>query len=184
LDPFDPAALRLDQSYASGTGVKKVLSTVPVGKPNRQDFVRVHPDPQYRLTPAATIELKDERETYILTPDVADELPGEYAPATLYTAINRQGVLRLWPVKLPESDGKWNEWHRSAAEAAERAMHRWVRLASNKALGAYEISEAASKLSEPEWPEISFQEILRVAFRDRIVNSFDHPLIQRLRGFV
>jgi len=36
-DPFDPAALRLDQSYADTVGVKKLLTTVPVRKPNRQD---------------------------------------------------------------------------------------------------------------------------------------------------
>jgi hypothetical protein len=49
-NPFDPAALRLDQSFAEMVGVKKLLTTVPVRKPNRQDFVRVHPDPAYRLT--------------------------------------------------------------------------------------------------------------------------------------
>ena len=41
-NPFDPAALRLDQSFADTVGVKKHLVTVPVRKPNRQDFVRVH----------------------------------------------------------------------------------------------------------------------------------------------
>ena len=67
--------------------------TVPVRKPNRQDFVRVHPDPTYRLTPAAIIEVKEDREVYLVTPNMAQELPGEFAAATLFTAINRQGVL-------------------------------------------------------------------------------------------
>jgi hypothetical protein len=53
-DPFDPACLRLDQCFADGAGVTRLITTVPVRKPNRQDFVRVHPDPTYRLTPAAT----------------------------------------------------------------------------------------------------------------------------------
>ena len=123
-NPFDPAALRLDQSFADSVGVKKHLMTVPVRKPNRQDFVRVHPDPAYRLTPAAIIEVKEDREVYLVTPNMAQDLPGEFAAATLFTAINRQGVLSLWPVKLPGPDGKHNEWHRSAAEAAELAMKR------------------------------------------------------------
>ena len=105
LDPFDPAALRLDQSFAETVGVRKLLTTVPVRKPNRQDFVRVHADPAYRLTPAAIIELKDDREVYLVTPHMASELPGEFAAATLFTTINRQGVLHLWPVKLPSADG-------------------------------------------------------------------------------
>src|SRR6516162_10933119 len=100
-NPFDPAALRLDQSFADTVGVKKVLTTVPVRRPNRQDFVRVHPDPKYRLTPAAIIEVKEDREVYLVTPDMAQALPGEFTPVTLFTAINRQGTLHLWPVKLP-----------------------------------------------------------------------------------
>ena len=75
-NPFDPAALRLDQSFADTVGVKKHLMTVPVRKPNRQDFVRVHPDPEYRLTPAAIIEVKEDREVYLVTPNMAQDLPG------------------------------------------------------------------------------------------------------------
>ena len=181
-DPFDPAALRLDQSFAETVGVRKLLTTVPVRKPNRQDFVRVHPDPAYRLTPAAIIELKEDREVYLVTPDMAVELPSEFAPATLFTVVNRQGVLHLWPVKLPGADGKHNEWHRSAAEAAELAMQRWVRVTANMALGAYEIFEATGDLPEPAWPDLSFPGILRIAFRDRIIDSLDHAVVQRLRG--
>jgi hypothetical protein len=68
-NPFDPAALRLDQSYADTVGVKKLLTTVPVRRPNRQDFVRVHPDPMYRLTPAAIIDVKEDHEVYLVTCD-------------------------------------------------------------------------------------------------------------------
>src|SRR6516225_2756698 len=88
--PFDNLSeLRLDQSYADTVGVKKLLTTVPVRKPNRQEFVRVHPDPTYRLTPAAIIELKEDRETYLLLPKMAQALPGEFSTVTLLTTINR-----------------------------------------------------------------------------------------------
>jgi hypothetical protein len=183
-DPFNPAALRLDQSYADTVGVKKLLTTVPVRKPNRQEFVRVHPDPRYRLTPAATIEVKEDREVYLVTPNMAQALPGEFATVTLFTTINRQGTLQLWPVKLPNPDGRQNEWHRSAAEAAERAMKRWVRVTASMSLGAYEIFEASGDLPEPVWPDFSFQEMLKIAFRDRVVDRDDHPLVQRLQGIV
>jgi hypothetical protein len=181
-NPFDPAALRLDQKFSETVGVKKLLTTVPVRKPGRQDFVRVHPDLAYRLTPAAIIELKEDREVYLVTPEMAIELPGEFAAVTLFTAINRQGVLHLWPVKLPGPDGKHNEWHRSAAEAAESAMKNWIRLTANMSLGAYEIFEATGALPEPTFPDIPFMEILRIAFRDHIIDSADHPVVQRLRG--
>jgi hypothetical protein len=181
-NPFNPTSLRLNQSFADTVGVKKLLTTVPVRKPNRQDFVRVHPDPQYRLTPTAIIEVKEDREVYLVTPSLAQNLPGEFSVVTLYLAINRQDVLSVWPVKLPGPDGKHNEWHRSALEGAERAMGAWVRVTANTSLGAYEIREATGELPAPQWPAYSLDEILRVAFRDRIVDRADHPLLQRLRG--
>ena len=181
-NPFDPASLRLDQSVSENVGVKRMLSTVPVRKPNRQDFVRVHRDPAFQLIPAAIIELKEDRETYLVTPAMAAELPGEFAVAAIFTTMNRQNVVSLWPVKLPGPDGKHNEWHRTAAEAAELAKDRWVRVTTNMALGAYEIFEASGDLPEPPWLDLPFEEILKIAFRDRIVDRPDHPLIKRLRG--
>ena len=178
----DLTALKLDQSFADMVGVKKILTTVPVSKPNKQDFVRVHPALECRLSPAALIELKDDRESYLVTPTMAANLPGEFSPCSLYLAINRQGVLRVWPVKLPGPDGKINPWHQSAAEAAERAMTRWVRVTANMSLGAYELFEATGNLPDPVWPEHSFQEILQIAFRGRVVDSPEHPLVLKLQG--
>jgi hypothetical protein len=181
-NPFDPAALRLDQSFADTVGVQKLLTTVPVRKPNRQDFVRVHPDPSNRLTPAAIIEVKEDREVYLVTRNMAQALLGEFSTVTLFLAINRQGVVFLWPVKLPRPDGKHNEWHRTAAVAAELAMQKWVRVTSSMSLGAYEIVEASGVLPEPVWPDLPFEQILKIAFGERRVDRIDHPLVQRLRG--
>jgi hypothetical protein len=43
VDLFDLEALRLDQSFVQAAGAEKLLNTVPVRKPNKQDFNRVHP---------------------------------------------------------------------------------------------------------------------------------------------
>jgi hypothetical protein len=180
-DPFDLTNLRLDQSFVESAGVKKLLTTVPVRKPNPQDFVRVHADSEYRAA-LAIIELKDDREVYLVPPAVARELPGEFVMATIYTAISRQGVVHLWPVRLPAPDGRILEWHRSAAEAAELAMRRWVRIKANMSLGAYEMFEAAGTIPDPEWPDLPFQELLRIGFRDRLVDRTDHAVVKRLRG--
>src|SRR5262249_53347052 len=180
-DPYDLSNLRLDQSLVESAGVKKLLTSVPVRKPNPQYFIRVHPDPQYRAA-LAIIELRDDRETYLVPPSIAHDLPGEFVMANLYTAINRQGVVQLWPVRLPSADGRVLEWHRSAAEAAELAMRKWVRIKANMSLGAYEIFEATGAIPDPQWPEYTFQELLRIGFRDRLVDSLDHPVIKRLHG--
>jgi hypothetical protein len=179
----DLSKLRLSQDFLQTAGVKKLLMTVPVRKPNPQDFSRVHPDPGYRMD-SAVIHLKEDREFYLLTPPIAAALPMECIPMTIYTAINRQGVVFLWPVRLPPSDNKVNEWNRSQSAGAERAMARWVRITSNLSLGAYEITEATGAIPDPTWPEYTFQELLRIAFRDRLVNNPEHAVIKRLQGQV
>jgi hypothetical protein len=181
-NPFAPENLRIDLDFSEGVGVKKAIITIPVKKPNGQDFIRVHPQPEFRL-PLAIIELRDDREMFLVPPAVARDIPGEYITATMYTAINRQGVVFLWPVRLPGSDGRQLEWHRSAAEAAEMAMKRWIRVKANMNLGAYEVFEASASIPDPAWPnDLAFDQMLAIAFKGRLVDSFDHPVLKRLRG--
>jgi hypothetical protein len=177
---FDLTALRLDQSFTTN-GVKKLLRTIPVRRPGPQDFFRTHPDPNYRNT-FGVIELKDDREVYLLSGKVLPDLVGEYVTVTIWTTITRQRVLRLWPIRLPDPDGRMNEWHVSAAQAAETAMSKWVRVKANMALGAYETYVAEANIPEPEWPTETFSELLQIAFKDRLIKSTDHPVIKRLRG--
>jgi hypothetical protein len=142
-DPFaDLASLRLDQSYTEIAGVKKRLTTVPVRKPGKQDYVRVHTT--LRLMPAALIELKDDREMYLVAPNMVEQLTGEWFAAALFLTIT--SVLFLWPVKLPGPDGRQLEWYRSAMDAAEAAQKRWIRVVSNMSLGAYDIFEGSANI--------------------------------------
>lgn len=177
---FDLASLRLDQSFTTN-GVKKLLRTIPVRRPGPQDFFRTHPDPNYRST-FGVIELKDEGEVYLLSGKVLPDLVGEYVSVTIWTTMTRQRVLRLWPIRLPDPDGRMNEWHISAAAAAETALAKWVRVKANMALGAYETYVAEANIPEPEWPTETFSELLGIAFKDRLIKSTDHPVIKRLRG--
>ncbi|MGD9922444.1 MAG: hypothetical protein AB7V13_13525 [Pseudorhodoplanes sp.] len=180
-NPFDLNNLRLSQDFGATVGVKKLLTTIPVRRPSPQDFLRVHPAPEYRAALPA-LELKEDRELYVIARNMQAELATECVPCILHTAINRQGVVFLWPVRLPGPDGKQNEWWRSAGEAAELATKQWVRLKANMSLGAYEIFTAAGALQEPEWPELTFPQLLEIAFRERLIDRADHPVVQRLRG--
>jgi hypothetical protein len=182
IDPFaDLSKLRLSQTFTESVGTKKLLTTVPVRKPGKQEFVRVRSEPEYRGA-FAILELKEDNEYYLLMPNIAEAIPAEFRSMMLYTTINRQRTVTLWPVRLPSSDGRRDEWQRSAQESAERAMTTWVRIVGNKNLGAYEIWPATGNVPEPEWPEHTFQDLLRIAFRERIIDGFDHPVLKRLRG--
>jgi hypothetical protein len=181
-DPFDLASLRLDQTYSDGISVRKLITQIRVGRPQKQHFVRVNPDPAYRISPMAIIELKDDRESYLVSRAIAAELAGEFTSVALFTGITRAGTLFLWPVPLPGPDGKHNPWHRSALNAAELAESRWVRIVANMEAGGYDVSVAAANIPEPEWPEMPFNEMVRIAFQGRIVDRCDHPLVLKLRG--
>src|SRR5258705_216886 len=67
-----------------------------------------------------------------------------------------QNVLSLWRLWLPRPDGRFDDWGRSALEAAAMAMENWVRVKPK--LGAYECEEAKVPLSPPIWPKNSFHE--------------------------
>jgi hypothetical protein len=73
-DLFDDLAkLRLSQAFAGTGGVKKLRRTVPVHRPHPQDFFRVNPDPAFREN-FPIIELKEEREEYLVAPALVPEL--------------------------------------------------------------------------------------------------------------
>jgi len=182
-DPFDISRLRLSQDFVAAAGVKKVLNTIPCRKPSKEWFVQTHPDPAYRIQ-TCVVELKEDSETYLVDPSLWPDLIGEstFSPRALVTSINRQGVLFLWPIRLPNADGRLDEWSRSAMEAATFAAGKWVRVQANMSLGAYEVYEAAGQWATPDWPEMPFQQLLKVAFKDRFITTLDHPILKRLRG--
>jgi hypothetical protein len=186
-DPFNIDALRLSQDFEAATGVRKLLTTVPVRKPHKQEWVRVHPSTDYRAT-FGVINLKDDGEFYLLTPQMVRHFADEIIPVTIYTAINKQAALFLWPARLPTSNdrSRTTRWYTSAIEAAELAMKRSVRVKSNMSLGAYEVVVADNPIPEndPVWPDLSFQELLRIGFQKTgcFVDNFDHPVLKQLRG--
>jgi hypothetical protein len=174
-------AIRLSPDAAATAGTREVLRHVPVRKPNRIEFVRVHPNADMQLATGVFVD-REEREVYFVVPELRAELAGELKPVLLVTAISRQGVTILWPVPLPDEGGRRNAWGETTREACELAKFSWVRVAPDMSLGAYRIYEAEGQLSEPVWPDKTLPELLKLAFRDRIIDSADHPVVKRLRG--
>jgi hypothetical protein len=182
-DPFDLNRLRLSTHLNAAVGVKKLLTSVPVKKPSKEWFVRVHADPSFHIQ-TYVVELKEDSEVYLVDPGLWNGLVYEstFGPRALFTAQSKQGDTFIWPIRLPGPDGRLDDWNRSALEAAQVAMKKWVRVQSNRSLGAYEIYEAAAPWGEPEWPDLQFKDLLKIAFKDRLIDSADHPVLKRLRG--
>jgi hypothetical protein len=183
-DPFDPAALHLGADYSEGLGVRKVISTVPVRKPNKSEWFQVRPGPAWRLqTALLEVEAGVDRAAYLVAKHLWPDLSGEISPALVLTCTNRAGDLFLWRVKLPGPDGRTNTWTESALRIAQAAESTWCRMVADTTNGHYTHFEPAAELPEPKWPEgLDFHQILKIAFRDKFIDTADHAILRALWG--
>lgn len=178
---IDLSTLRLNQNFAANLEGEKVTTTIPVRKPNKQEFIRTIQNPDYWFQ-AGSIEDEELRELYIVIADLQPELMSEWRPVMLVPTISRQGTFFLWPIKLPPEDGRTNTWNHSAMQAAITAKDKWLRVISNMSLQAYEPYVSSIPITEPAWPEMKIEEIIEIAFRGKIIDSLAHPFVLKLQG--
>lgn len=180
-DPFDLDRLRLKQNFAETLGVKKMLTTLRCRKPDRQEFVRVLPGEEWRLQ-TAILEDRINREDYLVAPHLQADVAEFITPVVLFLATTKQNNPFLWRCKLPAADGRPNAWNDSMLAAAQAAETKWVRVAANMTAGYYDVYTASGELAEPEWPELSFQQCVKLCFQQRYIAVHDHPVLKQLRG--
>ena len=144
-NPFDPDSLRVTGDVNT-VGAEKILVRISVRKPTKQEYFRVRPNPDFRL-PCAILEIKDEREFYLVIPDVLPVLAEDVRNVELRLCQNRQGVPFIWPVPMPGPDGRTNSWHEGAREAASLAKDSWIRMIAVMAEGSYSIYRASATAS-------------------------------------
>jgi hypothetical protein len=180
FDPFDPEALRV--SSMAGIEVEQVLTTVPVRKPKRTEFFRVHPD-HVLDTHLLERDTGMEKDSYLVTPEVQHLVVSELRPVRLFTAITKHGTVFLWPVKLPtDENDRLRRTSDSALQGADQAKTLWTKLVWNRHLGAYELFKAKGDLGEPQWPDKSFRDLIEIAFRSNLIDRGDHEVIRELSG--
>ena len=177
-DEFDLESIRMPQDYGKQISVKKLLTTVPVRKPNKTQFFRTHP--KYRLD-VHLLKYGETDELYVVKPGVLTAVFELAKPYRLVLTVDRMGTAFIWPLAIPDEERPL-DWHKSAMEADFEAQKGWVRMASNQALGAYEISKALGELPEPEWPSESWNKLVEVGFRQKIIDTSEHIIIQKLQG--
>jgi len=180
-DPFDPKSHARRQDADLFGAAVPVLAEVQVSRPDKTSFVRVHPDPAYRME-AFILEVK--RESYLIKPGLEEQLSNEPAMSRklLVLAVDQDGTVVLWPIRLPGDDGRIDSWNAAAAEAAKRAMTEWIRLKPNQRVGRYDVSSAIDQSPVPKFPDLTLREINKIAFANKLIDSWDHPVLKRLRG--
>jgi hypothetical protein len=182
-DPYDPAHLGMSQDFVAEAGVAKKWDIIKVEKPGKSRVFRVHPTMRLKTV---LLTLKEDNETYLVLPNLRQALVGESLCGvyTLLACITKAGTPFLWPIRMADSDGKWNVWHQSAWQIAENAQKRWARMQANRDAGHY-VAEydqrPPAQQQPPNWPELAFRDWLELAFHGFTIDSLEHPVLKRLR---
>jgi hypothetical protein len=180
-DPLDLRNMRVDPArLTTVVGIK--ATHIRVGRPDDQDFFRVHGGPSYTLD-TYLLRMKADREFYYVDAALWDNprVFKELKLYRLYYFAHLSRALGLWPVQLPDEAGNQNSWHESALYVAEQAKDRWLRLLAGAS--GYTTIHGDEIAEGPVWPAMDFQEVIRVAFRAKTIVDLEHPkLTQLLRG--
>ena len=160
---------------------EKVLTSLPVRKPKRDEWVRLHPEIHARVY---VYESKDDQSWYVVLPDFLEPLLDVVRYVEMSLAVNYAGTPFAWPVPLP-TESKSHRAHVTAFAGAEQARREWVRISWGD--GEYDVYRRSSAKVEPKWPsEIgSASEMLRFASKAggfEVIDSMDHPVVRGLLG--
>jgi hypothetical protein len=182
----DLEKFRLAEEEIIGTAVgREILTRVPVRRPGRKEFIRCHSD--LRMSIAMVLYVDDgedgDGEAYLVSKEMRDTFGDDVKPTLLQVSILRNGTVFLWPLTIPRPDsGRGRSWHESAMVARGLAMATWVKVQSDRSLAGYRVFPAEGDIPEPKWRDHSIEELLEVAFRDRIIKSMDHPIVRKYLG--
>ena len=180
-DTSDLRRFRISHASGSGAQFSNIVVSCPVRKPDKQEFVKTHPDPEMSMV-AALIEIKAEQKPYLVNPELVPHLLAECVTKVLHTTISTNGALMLWPIRMPDEFGRLDTWNSAAHTAAERARTHWIRLTANRMANTYDTLEAKGAFPEPEWPDATLGALLDLGFRDAVIEDLDHAVLRRLRG--
>jgi hypothetical protein len=179
-EELNPSELLLRQDFTQMIGVKREVLTVPIKRPNRQEWFFIHPNPAWRAQ-VALLEDKQTRDVYIVAPCIQEELLGDWSGRLLVACQTRNSSPFLWMIRIPDDGGRLDSWNESAMQILEEHSGHWIRIAANRQIGAYDVFTPIGDLALPEWTG-AFDELLRKAFRGKVIDNSGHPFIRALRG--
>ncbi len=185
LNPFaDLASLNLGARYVEdGIKVKRKLLTMPMGSPDKRQFFRV-----IREVIAFVARIYEQLVPGELQPVKYFVAPALHGDASLGRVLKTVRLVRcvyydthspfLWPISVGQRD---NAWSRTALDIVAAAEEGYVRCVPDGRNG-YAIEYPEQCLGEPSWPELSQSEWYDLAFKGRVIDSFEHEVLRELRG--
>jgi hypothetical protein len=164
---------------------KPVLVNVTVDKPANNCYFRAHPT--WVLDEATVIRDAEgtSRTFYFVVPAMRThpKLMPRLRPVTLAViSLWPADTVQIWPVPIL-GEREFKVW-KSARTAYELARNQWVQIVWNEASSDYIIDPAEGIDHLPNWPDKSFEELLKLGFDGKIIDNEDHSYVRRLRGLL
>ena len=90
----------------------------------------------------------------------------------------------LWELMLPSPGGnrRTNQWAETRLKCAQVAQSEWVRTESDTDSGGYNYVSPIATIPDPDWDGVDFQELVRTAYADRIIQNEDHEVVKEYLG--
>jgi hypothetical protein len=165
--------------------VEKLPPKLSCGTASGRGFFVAHPDHDTR--PIVMLVKPDggdleEEDWFLVDAEVEDDLADIGTMYELVLCRTANGGYFLWRLRTEEPGGRIDGYTESAREALEEhAGEHWIKLKGDRKSRAYEVIRG-SQVAVIRWPEFGIDELVRRAFKGRVITSEDHDLIRRLRG--
>ncbi len=180
-DPFDLAAVK--RKAATSVAVKKTLVIRVQKRVDKTTWFQVCPHAEmhvegYLLDPGESAE-----GLFWVSPHILEEIDDSTIRLyELHLCRTKQGgSLFFWAIALPGEEGRDMECNIVRREYAKE-LGKWMRLEWNDASRMHDQTIALANWPDPEWPDEPIDNLIRIAFRGRLIESVDHPVVRLLKG--
>lgn len=168
----------VEEGEEHGSGEIPVLLNVKFGKPNDQEWARVHPDPTRARCVYCVKDKHSFGKLYIVARPLLKLVGHKARQYVLRQAITVRKTTYLWPVPMLTADCMPAD--KEQHEAAMKAMSKWIRL--EWVDSGFDGKEPEEDLGEPCWPVEPFDEVVNLGVRGVIIADRDHPWMRNFLG--
>jgi hypothetical protein len=170
---------------------KLVEVHLAVRKPKPKEYFRVCDDPEMSISLMVYVHRPEDsfdEEHYMVLPSMERyfEEQEEGRQVQIVLCVNDRGVYFLWPLPVPDPDGKDRTNVTTARAAARMALTEWLRIKWRKADASYVPHVKEDQSQVPVWPDKKKEPLnvlLKRGFGKKIIDSTDHPIVRKdLRG--
>jgi hypothetical protein len=165
--------------------IEKLPPKLSCGTASGRGFFVAHPDRDMR--PLVMLVKPDgsdveEEDWMLVDADVEDALADVGTMHELVLCRTANGSYFLWRLKTETPGGRMSGYTESAREALEEyAGERWIKLKGDRKSRTFEVIKG-SPVKTVRWPEFDIDDLVRRAFKGRVVTDENDALIRQLRG--